>query len=529
MTYYLGIDVGRAHTVAAVARPGGTIATVDLGDGDAVASVLHLGIDGAVAVGETAEWWALTEPERVARAFAGRVGDVPAVVLAGEPYDAEELTAWLVRWVVDRVAESEGGAATAVAVTHPACWDPDRVGRVATALAEQDLQVTFASTPVALLAADEPDRAVAVVDVGGDVAVVRTAASGLPATVVGTATGPEVDVDDLVVELVRKALPDAFARVDAAEPATAAALVQLRRSCAAAAQAMAVEAEVTVPVLLPDAEGMAVLRRADLDRLLRPRVEESAATLTRTVSAAGLRPREMAAVKLVGGGAWARLFADVVRDMPAAAVARDAVARGAALALQASHDTGAFPVVSNDETAVGGGAQRDQIRFIAGLGATNTAGLLSGYTPAHGTPAVPAEVAASEPVPPAQVAGRDPVVLVSAGGLAAALAVVGTIFLWPAPGTADSATIRPLVPVAPVAAPSEPAVTPSVTPTVDEPSAQPRRTRDPQRIRRPAVAPTPSVVPTVPPTVPPSGSEAPTASLPPETTPSSPPSEDQSN
>ena len=95
MTYFLGIDVGRAHTVAAVARPGGTIATVDLGDGDAVASVLHLGIDGAVAAGETAEWWALTEPERVARAFAGRVGDVPAVVLAGEPYDAEELTAWL--------------------------------------------------------------------------------------------------------------------------------------------------------------------------------------------------------------------------------------------------------------------------------------------------------------------------------------------------------------------------------------------------------------------------------------------------
>ena len=529
MTYFLGIDVGPAHTVAAVARPGGTIATVDLGDGDAVASVLHLGIDGAVAVGETAEWWALTEPERVARAFAGRVGDVPAVVLAGEPYDAEELTAWLVRWVVDRVAESEGGAATAVAVTHPACWDTDRVDRVAGALAEQDLHVTFVSTPVAVLTADEPDRPVAVVDVGGDVAVVRTTASGLPATVLGTATGPEVDVDDLVVELVRQALPGAFARVDAAEPATAAALVQLRRSCVAAAQAMAVEAEVTVPVLLPDAEGMAVLRRADLDRLLRPRVEESAATLTRTVSAAGLRPREMAAVKLVGGGAWARLMADVVRDMPAAAMARDAVARGAAHLLQASHDTGALPVVSdNDETSVGGGAHRDQIRFIAGLGATNTAGLLSGYTPAHGTPAVPADVAAAEPAPPPQVAGRDPVVLVSAGGLAAAVAVVGTIFLWPAPGTTDSATIRPLVPVAPVAAPSEP-VTPSVTPTVVEPSAQPRRTRDPQRIRRPPVAPTPSVVPTVPPTVPPSGSVAPTASLPPETTPSSPPSEDQSN
>ena len=34
---------------------------------------------------------------RVARAFAGRVGEVPPVVLAGEPFTADELTAWLVR------------------------------------------------------------------------------------------------------------------------------------------------------------------------------------------------------------------------------------------------------------------------------------------------------------------------------------------------------------------------------------------------------------------------------------------------
>ena len=106
MSYVLGVDVGAARTSAAVARPGSDdVEPVDLGDGGCgVASVLHLGADGSLDVGAAAERWADGEPERVVRGFPGRIGDDVPMLLAGEPWAPEELTAWLVRWVVDRVA-----------------------------------------------------------------------------------------------------------------------------------------------------------------------------------------------------------------------------------------------------------------------------------------------------------------------------------------------------------------------------------------------------------------------------------------
>ena len=148
MSYVLGIDVGAARTSAAVARPGSDdVEPVDLGDGGCgVASVLHLGADGSLDVGAAAERWADGEPERVVRGFPGRIGDDVPMLLAGEPWAPEELTAWLVRWVVDRVAEHEDGPAAGIAVTRPATWDDDRIELLAGALAEQDLNVTFLTT-----------------------------------------------------------------------------------------------------------------------------------------------------------------------------------------------------------------------------------------------------------------------------------------------------------------------------------------------------------------------------------------------
>ena len=108
--------------------------------------MLHLGADGSLDVGAAAERWADGEPDRVVRGFPGRIGDDVPMLLAGEPWAPEELTAWLVRWVVDRVAEREDGPAAGIAVTRPATWDDDRIELLAGALAEQDLDVTFLTT-----------------------------------------------------------------------------------------------------------------------------------------------------------------------------------------------------------------------------------------------------------------------------------------------------------------------------------------------------------------------------------------------
>jgi hypothetical protein len=209
----------------------------------------------------------------------------------------------------------------------------------------------------------------------------------------------------------------------------------------------------------------------------------------------------------------------------------------------------------------------DLVGFTGGMGAMNTAGLLSGYTPPHGLlaswsgghtavagtatvtgsdVALPAQrsdsgrwsaVAVADeaaPLPERDEAGRpapvrarnNPTVLVGVGGVAAAVAVIGSLVLWPAPRTTNSATSRP-APVAPaLTAPSVPASpTASQAPTLEPTSAAHPRPAAP-RARRPVVVPTPGTVSltetTLPPTEGPESTE-PSTTPPPSTEETQPP------
>src|SRR5213076_1040877 len=98
-----------------ICRPGGRAPEsemVSLGDrSSAVPSVLHVGEDGTILVGDAAERRAVSEPERV--------------------------------------AQREGGQATRIAVTHPASWGAHKKDRLGGALAAQGLPVTFLAEPQA--------------------------------------------------------------------------------------------------------------------------------------------------------------------------------------------------------------------------------------------------------------------------------------------------------------------------------------------------------------------------------------------
>ena len=150
-TYRLGIDLGTTYTAAVVCRRSGPDAPwsepeiVALGSQSAsVASVLYLGSDeqGAttVLVGEAAERRGLTEPDRVVRQFKRRIGDDVPLVVGDAVHTAHELAARLGRWVVDKVAEREGGPADAIAVTHPAAWGDHKKDLLAGALRQVGLE-----------------------------------------------------------------------------------------------------------------------------------------------------------------------------------------------------------------------------------------------------------------------------------------------------------------------------------------------------------------------------------------------------
>src|SRR5258708_6486204 len=124
MSYVLGIDLGTTYTAVATYRDG-RAQIVSIGTRTAaIPSVVFLRQDAAVLTGEAADRRALTEPARVAREFKRRVGDTTPILVGGSPYSAEQLSAELLKAVVERVTQLEGQRPDHVTVCHPANWGP---------------------------------------------------------------------------------------------------------------------------------------------------------------------------------------------------------------------------------------------------------------------------------------------------------------------------------------------------------------------------------------------------------------------
>lgn len=351
--YLLGIDVGTTRTGAAVSRTGarpGEVETVDLGDrSSAVPSVLHIGDDGSLLVGEAAERRVLTDPDHVVREFKRRIGDPTPVLVGGRPWAPEELSARLVAWVVERVRQREGRTATRIAVTHPASWGPHKLDLMGSALHRHGLPVTFLPEPQAAVlhyAAGErvePGSTIAVYDFGGgtfDAAVAHKTAQGFE--LLGRPEGIDrlggIDLDELVFEHVVAGLPAAFEGLDETDPAVLSAVAALRRDCAEAKEALSSDTEVSIPVLTPAAQGSVRLHRSEFEALIRPAVEQTVSALARAVASAGVTSEQLAAVLLVGGSSRIPLVAQLVSerfDRPVAVDAdpRNGIAKGAALSL----------------------------------------------------------------------------------------------------------------------------------------------------------------------------------------------------
>ncbi len=353
MSYWLGVDVGSTFTAAAICRvqaghralpevvPLGTRST-------AVSSVVYLGQDGEVIVGEAAERRAVTHPDRVVREFKRRIGDEVPMVIGGTPHSAPEITAKVIRWVVDRVAQREGGPAAGIVITHPASWGTYKIRIIAQALRVTDLpDLTFRTEPEAAAASYalseriESGSTIAVYDLGGgtfDAAVVRKTGTAT-FSVLGHPQGLEqlggVDFDDAVFNHVLAAVPD-LAALDPDDPATLAATAALRRECTASKEALSVDTEVTIPVLAPGIRSQVRLVRAEFEDMIRAQVAETVEALRRALRSADVEPQGLDAVLLVGGSSRVPLVAQFVsaelgRPVAVDADPKAAIALGAAL------------------------------------------------------------------------------------------------------------------------------------------------------------------------------------------------------
>jgi actin-like ATPase involved in cell morphogenesis len=347
--YRLGIDLGTTFTAAAVEQ-GGRAEVVQLGDhAPQIPSAVFVREDGALLVGEAAVRRGAVQPDRLEREFKRRLGDRIPYVLGGQEFTAEQLTARLLRTVVDEVERRYGGPPERLALTHPANWGAYRrsvlleavrlagVGAVTTLTEPAAAAVYFASTDRV-----EVGDAIAVYDLGGgtfDAAVLRKSPTEFE--LLGTPNGVEqlggVDFDDKIFRYVLGSLGEVATALDPDDPAVVAALVRLRRECTDAKEALSKDSETAVPVALPGVPPTSVhLTRVEFEDMIRPDVDQTVRCMARALETASLAPDDVLTVVLVGGSAQIPLITEALghefgRPVSPQPQPKLAVALGAAL------------------------------------------------------------------------------------------------------------------------------------------------------------------------------------------------------
>ncbi|WP_018503194.1 Hsp70 family protein [Parafrankia discariae] len=362
MGYQLGIDVGSATTIVA-ATDGGWPAVLSLGGTRAVPSVLYMPQTGGVLFGRAAERRARTDPDRAARGFLRRLGEPGHLLVGGAAYSPDGLLARLVGHLVGQVVAARGEEPEQIVVAHPASWPAHRREVFASAVSHlSDVSVPVTTCAAAdaigtLLARRSGTRTVDLVgvyDFGAghfDAAVLSFSPFGFQqlGTSVGVNHAGGADFDELLVERVLAEAGAGRERLDRADPAVGAALARLRAECAQAKEYLAEEDEIEVALELPGRPATSVvLRRADLETLVAPVVDDTVRAFRRTLRTGEATPEDLSSVLLYGGAARMPIVAAQMRAAFPAVTrweygSDDDIATGAALiaarlAAQASHE-----------------------------------------------------------------------------------------------------------------------------------------------------------------------------------------------
>ena len=315
MGYGLGVDLGTSHTAAAV-NVAGRVEAVQLGSRRAeIPSLVFLGADGEVIVGEAALRRGEGEPARLAREFKRRLGDPVPIILGGAPLSAHALTARLLRHVVETVTRVQEEPPERIVVTHPANWGPYKrelfeqavqladVGGATLQAEPKAAAVRYAGT--ARVSAGE---IVAVYDLGGgtfDAAVLRKLPEGF--TLLGETEGIEqlggIDFDEAIFEHVRAELGDALADVDPDDGDMRQALARLRRDCVEAKESLSFDTDTVIAVALPRLHTRISLSRARFEAMIGPALEDTVAAMRRALHSAGVGPEQVRCIVLAGGSA----------------------------------------------------------------------------------------------------------------------------------------------------------------------------------------------------------------------------------
>ena len=351
MAFVAGVDLGTTFTAAAINRSG-NVEMFRLSSSElSIPSIIYIGEDGSITTGVTARRRLLTEPDRVAHSFKRRMGDPAPLMIGGAPFPAHLLTGKLLDWVVDRIAEQEGGKPDLICITHPANWGPFRRELLDQAIksAEVEHAVTLTEPEAAAMAYATtrpvaPGATVAVYDLGGgtfDAAVLRRNETGFD--IVGTPDGVEalggIDFDAALFDFVVEHVGEHLETLDLDEPSVMQAVQRLRDDCVEAKIALSSDTDTTIAVMLPGKETQIRITRDEFEQRITPLLTETITALRRTLRSAKVEAGDLDRVLLVGGSSRIPLVGQLVtrelgRPVAIDADPKNAIARGAAIYAQ---------------------------------------------------------------------------------------------------------------------------------------------------------------------------------------------------
>lgn len=544
-SFHLGVDIGRSRVQAATARAtlSGDLAVVTLplstatDDSPAVVFVTE---EGHVLFGESAAQRGAAEPERLVSDILGSVGSDVPVVVGGHVLTAASLLARIVEWVIGIATACEEADPESVTVAHPAAWGPYRVAVLRSALAELGLtSVVLVADPLA--AAHEFDAnqtlprgaSLALFDLGGTAfrfSVIRKEDDGdlhlslaLP-DLEGVGGG---SLDDAVVSHVLRST----SRERTAD--ARAALMEARRDCVLAKEALSAHPQTVVPAQPPVLDTSVRLTRSELESLVDPALDRVVATAAEALDHLGFDPEE---IMLVGGSSRIprvsqRLSASFDRPIDQLAEPASAIARGAArtglLRAQAAA-VAAGPTVAGADgptvagaddvaaSALGSTATRTPSRALrrrawAAVASVGTL-LLVTFVALANTLSANLPPGSTDPLDPAQLTTRQ-------GSVFDALPALVSGLTPPPPASAAGQRAAAALSVAPgVSAAPVPSVKPSASATTALPARPSTSVPAPSVATQPPAdgsSPDPSAPPQPPASPPPSASQEPEPSVPP--------------
>ncbi len=328
----IGIDLGTTNSLAAIWRDGRPEVLRVLGEPALVPSVINVRPDGSLVVGRAARALAVDDPEHTVfsvKRFMGRgLGDLDVdlsgvpfrvtetesklvqIHLRGRVFTPQELSAFILRAVVQQASRALDGAEVASAViTVPAYFDDAQRQATRDAARLAGLEVLrIVNEPTAASLAYGLDQKkegnVVVYDLGGgtfDVSIlsIEDGVFQVRSTNGDTHLGGD-DVDRALIELARRELAGRVAPETFEQPVYQQSVRLAAERCKVhLSQDPVADLHVALPELGVDLRR--AVTREEFESLLEPLVERTLTCCRRALDDANLKPADIDEVVLVGG------------------------------------------------------------------------------------------------------------------------------------------------------------------------------------------------------------------------------------